>query len=79
MAKTYYQWRMVEGVEGVTPRGVSDIGVENLVTPLLFMFDTPELALQGLDDFKVREEAESKPWVLVKITEELLTEQPFNS
>ncbi len=63
MAKIYYQWRVLGTVDK---------------PGLLFMFDTPELALKGLDDFGARKDAETEKWVLVKITQEPLEDQPFN-
>ncbi len=79
MAEIYYQWKVPGTVEGEDkPR---------LLTPWAdpflyefafdFMFDTPELALEGLDDWEAREHAEVD-WVLVKVTVEPLENQPFN-
>lgn len=77
MAKIYYQWKVLGTVDGEDEPRLLTPWVESISRSGRVMFDTPELALEGLDDFGCRATAETEKWVLVKVTEEPLEDQPF--
>jgi len=76
--ETHYVWKVLATmVDGKEPQLFTPFRYpEDEDEPFELMFDTPELAVQGLIDFDVADGAKSEGWILCKQTIEPLVDQP---